>query len=517
MVYRGLLLLGILLLAAGTVRAQLQVVDVADGAGVDCSDAYFIVTDPGHWEVMVDKATGALFSFRDLTDAGVSDGQGGLLHTNYTGTSPDGADYCYHLKSPLFFVHGCSGDEDRIFTQANPVIGLAERLSFVLSADQKSFTIRYQEDSASTDFLWDPAACLENDVPAGARGDLLTGVTLTLHQADASGTVFRMVVTVVVSQPDFGQVLSRVFEEGWVGHCIRGESFYSRYNYEIHQTIDSETSYATGEWNPDNPRSFIRRSITDDANNRSLGLTPGRTFTLDYVWGFENNMLGFELSEAMSYGGHLLQQQLPRVLSLLDGVVVQHVVDLRINITAEGSAGQDPPALAIAAAADFDWVYQNPAAGDAVHKTVLTVTVLQGLLADETYEVTLREAGGDLARFLANQPVTLGPGGTQSIDLFGGRIGDPAATAGQVTMAVTVTGRIHGQSATAEVPLRLRMLGDIDGSDTVDAADKLEMNKSLNGLATLPGIGPRDLDLTGDGAVNAEDKLRINRFLNGLP
>jgi len=82
---------------------------------------------------------------------------------------------------------------------------------------------------------------------------------------------------------------------------------------------------------------------------------------------------------------------------------------------------------------------------------------------------------------------------------------------------VTVTGTPGGQTATVDVPLRLRLLGDIVEDGLVNASDKLEMNKKLNGLANLPGLTLRDLDLSGDGAlVNAEDKLAINQVLNGL-
>ena len=74
-----------------------------------------------------------------------------------------------------------------------------------------------------------------------------------------------------------------------------------------------------------------------------------------------------------------------------------------------------------------------------------------------------------------------------------------------------------GQAATQDVTLKLRLLGDIVEDGIVNASDKLEMNKKLNGLANLPGITLRDLDLSGDGAlVNAEDKLAINQVLNGL-
>jgi hypothetical protein len=86
------------------------------------------------------------------------------------------------------------------------------------------------------------------------------------------------------------------------------------------------------------------------------------------------------------------------------------------------------------------------------------------------------------------------------------------ATVNVVLIGTDVGGRGEGTHA-----FTVRMLGDVNYDNTVDAQDKLEINKSLNGLATLPGITVRDLDLTGDGVnVDAQDKLIINQILNGL-
>ena len=211
--------LALLVLQAAPAYAELEVVDVADGAGVDYSNGYFIVTDPGHWEVMVDKATGAIFSFRDLTDAGVSDGQGGAVHTNYVGTSTSGTDYAYHLQAPLLYVEGCSGTTDRVLTLYHAVTGLADRLQFSLSADRKSFNIRYHETAASADFLWDPSTYFVGGVASGARGDLLTDFVLTLHEADASGTVMSDTAS---SASSADQPLSAGGEDGVLSAPIGG-------------------------------------------------------------------------------------------------------------------------------------------------------------------------------------------------------------------------------------------------------------------------------------------------------
>lgn len=99
--------------------------------------------------------------------------------------------------------------------------------------------------------------------------------------------------------------------------------------------------------------------------------------------------------------------------------------------------------------------------------------------------------------------------------LVGGLRGN--CTPDQISVDVLVRGTTSLQAAPAVVTLTLRKLGDVDGDGLVNASDKLEINKKLNGLSTLPGIELRNLDLSGDGVlVNAEDKLAINQVLNGL-
>ena len=183
-----------------------------------------------------------------------------------------------------------------------------------------------------------------------------------------------------------------------------------------------------------------------------------------------------------------------------------------------------PTPLEITATADFAWVYQNTAitTGDR-HQSVLTVAITGGNVAGQTYAITVQENGGMVTNFQVMVAVAIVAGTPQTGSVLGGMRGatTPSAFVSGAyvpyLLNVTVTGSPAGQTATVDVPLVLRMLGDIDGDGAVTATDKLEMNKTLNGLATLPGIGLRELDLTGDGAtVNAEDKLVINQVLNGL-
>jgi len=177
--------------------------------------------------------------------------------------------------------------------------------------------------------------------------------------------------------------------------------------------------------------------------------------------------------------------------------------------------GAPVPELAISASLDYDWVYPNtPVTTQNRHKSVLSVNITSGKVDGETYAVTVGENGGAVTNFQVTQPVDISSG-SATVDILGGL--RTTAVPGTYTLNVSVTGGSLGQAATQDVTLKLRLLGDIVEDGIVNASDKLEMNKKLNGLANLPGITLRDLDLSGDGAlVNAEDKLAINQVLNGL-
>jgi hypothetical protein len=178
------------------------------------------------------------------------------------------------------------------------------------------------------------------------------------------------------------------------------------------------------------------------------------------------------------------------------------------------------PTLEIAASLDFPWVSQNtPTATADRHKCVLTVDIVAGAVTGEAYSIALTQDGGAVVDFQVTQPIAMS-GTSQTVEILGGRLGAsvPSTAADPAyTLTVRVTSSPSGQQDTADVELTLRPLGDIDGDLQVDAQDKLELNKQLNGLATLPGITFRDLDLTGDGVnVDASDKLIMNQRLNGL-
>ena len=236
---------------------------------------------------------------------------------------------------------------------------------------------------------------------------------------------------------------------------------------------------------------------------------------------------GTTLSEGMVYGGfagvgdqaaawNAFKTRVVDSTPGNDALTFQAVYVAGDNLTYWQVPGGGLPELAITASADFPWVYQNTAVTTIDRqKSVLTVNITGGSAPSETYAITVTENGGAVANFQVTQPVAIVAGTPQAVDVLGGR--RATTTAAGYTLNVTVTGTPGAQTATVNVPLALRLLADIDGDGSVTAADKLEMNKNLNGLATLPGIGLRELDLTGDGAtVNAEDKLVINQVLNGL-
>ena len=201
------------------------------------------------------------------------------------------------------------------------------------------------------------------------------------------------------------------------------------------------------------------------------------------------------------------------------GPIYDDVVVGTQNVKCDFLACDGQP-LELSATVDQAWVYQNTAVTTLDrHQCLLTVSVTGGFfrgLPGQAYALSLTENGSPITHFqVSNLPSVIMPGTPEVIQILGGR--RDTTTPGSYTLRVTVTGSPYFEEAERNVPLVLRHLADIDGDGAVTATDNLEMNKALNGLATLPGIGLRELDLTGDGAtVNAEDKLVINQILNGL-
>jgi len=177
-----------------------------------------------------------------------------------------------------------------------------------------------------------------------------------------------------------------------------------------------------------------------------------------------------------------------------------------------------PGTLAISAAVDWDWVYQNTQTTTADrHHSVLAVTLDQEAAPGESYAVEFTENGGPVTDFTIQ---TVGP---NQYNIVGGRMGtstpNPGAS-GSYTIGVKYTGNTSGKVATATVGQRLRPLGDVDGDADVDGDDKAQMNRRLNSLSVaypdrafnLTG----DLDGLGNPNIDGDDKAAMNRLLNSL-
>ena len=169
-----------------------------------------------------------------------------------------------------------------------------------------------------------------------------------------------------------------------------------------------------------------------------------------------------------------------------------------------------PPTIALAAACDWDWVYQNaPTTTQGRHKCVLTIVVTADPFGNSTYAVSVvrnaASTGQAVIESTADSLVWNIRGGQYGVDPFG-----------QAILDVTVTGNQNGGAGSTVVGLDVRRLGDITGNGTVGLEDKVQINKCLNGLAT-PGYVLRHFDLNGGGTAGLDDKIIINKILNGLP
>ena len=60
------------------------------------------------------------------------------------------------------------------------------------------------------------------------------------------------------------------------------------------------------------------------------------------------------------------------------------------------------------------------------------------------------------------------------------------------------------------------MLGDINNNGAVTTADRVLLNKWLNGQPT-PGLTARNFDLSGNGNLAGAGHTLLNTILDGLP
>ncbi|NLF29358.1 MAG: hypothetical protein GX591_00560 [Planctomycetes bacterium] len=217
-------------------------------------DCYTITAHDGavnYWEAKVDIQSGAVYSFKDLTDAG--NGQGG--HTSYLST--DG----YTRRCSLIYFDGRGGN---VLTRSNSLDDLADHLTFTTAPDGSSFTITYTEDATTTDWFHDSYSSGSLTL---YPGDLETTIELVITPPDENGTAW-----------DWTIISENVSAHG-LSLKVWAEEYVSAYLYDsIVKTYDSDTTRADGAWYDPDPESYLRWTI---GSNPTLGLTSGREFIVD--------------------------------------------------------------------------------------------------------------------------------------------------------------------------------------------------------------------------------------------
>ena len=184
--------------------------------------------------------------------------------------------------------------------------------------------------------------------------------------------------------------------------------------------------------------------------------------------------------------------------------------------------------LSITATMPSKWVYQNtPGTTLDRHVLALTVSVTQDLWGNSAYITTVTQSGPGVVTPTASwtSGTTVTPAASAwwaglSGYLVGGRVSGTVtspgnlALTGSCTVHVVVTGNVGG-SASTDVTITVRPLGDITGDLLVNGTDRSYLQGKLNGLS--PPADPLAFDLDGDGSVTTADQVLLYRVLNGLP
>jgi hypothetical protein len=276
--------------------------------------------------------------------------------------------------------------------------------------------------------------------------------------------------------------------------------------YEVEDWVGSTVSY-------DILGGLVQQKVLNNANTQGLNLRPNLTFKAEADWmdfyycqyGTVNGGAAFE-----TWGNSWIRCYSDPTGVLGSGAMIDPGQTITKDSTGEIYAPAVVAVLDIEAAVDWSWVFQNtPSTTQDRHVCIITVTIVSEASAGESYDVTFTEDGGAVTNF---QTIVAGVD-PNTWKLIGGRVGSSTANSpATYAIAVTYTGQDSEQSDTATVAVALRKLGDVDGNGLVNAVDKLNFNKRLNGIGTA--FPDRCYDLSGDGLVNAVDKLAMNRALN---
>ena len=189
------------------------------------------------------------------------------------------------------------------------------------------------------------------------------------------------------------------------------------------------------------------------------------------------------------------------------------------------------PTLTVEATLDNTWVYQNTAVTTQDRQCrIMTITMPQDSWPDNYYTVAITQSGAgvvvpSLTFVASNGTGFLTPtssftftGSSATLYLVGSRRqADGVTGTGVCTVTIQVSGDVSqaANSATAQVVLTVRPLGDINSDGAVTTADRVQMRMWFNGLPT-PNQSAADFDLDGDRVVMANDLAILNALLNNL-
>ncbi|MBN2582308.1 MAG: hypothetical protein JXL80_04515 [Planctomycetes bacterium] len=169
--------------------------------------------------------------------------------------------------------------------------------------------------------------------------------------------------------------------------------------------------------------------------------------------------------------------------------------------------------LAVTAAAERSWVYQNTPTMlvDGGHRVRLDVSMLDDGGNGSVMISVAKVPGSGPGEVTVEDD----PGGDPLVKYVLGSLRNEARTGhGPLTLRVTATGDVTGP-VTVDVPLRVRVLGDIDGNGGAEPGDLCVLINALNGLPT-GGIPLAALDLDLNGGVEPGDMSILINVLNAL-
>ncbi len=228
-----------------------------------------------------------------------------------------------------------------------------------------------------------------------------------------------------------------------------------------------------------------------------------------------------------------------------DSLAVQGNVTLAANFP--------PPPISFTLWTSSNWVYQNTAITTSNrHYLAMTTSVTGDTWGNNTYTATVAvsptpsgtylglipsstyiyfSGGNNIGSITPTTGFTFAAGSTGTLYLIGGPVlggglvnsaenkAVAGPTNGQYTVTVTVVGDQSGSQYPAVTTwvVNLRILGDVDGNGTVQAADKAWITQKIAGGTSYwpDGVDPTALDVDGNGTVQSADKVIVTYGIGG--